>query len=696
VSTHDISVPDGHPWEDMPRSERTRRVVVVVALAATYLAAIAGCGLTIAVAAAVHRTLALSDFTLIGGWMAFPAIGSVILWHKPRNAMGRLLVAMGIAGAVTVLSNAWAVYSLRVHPGALPGGAAAAWVSSWTLIVTLGTGAFVPALFPDGRITRRWQRRAAYVTAAAVVVLAASQSIASGPIDGVDPRVRPIANPLGVKALDAAGSAATRVCVAILIAFVLTSIGALALRFRRLQGVERAQMRWPLAALAILPTGVVLALLLTAVQLGDVGYVVLIGSQVALLVGLAAAIGVSVLRYRLFDFDLVVRRTLILTGVGASVAVLYGLVLLASAALVSGGGRVASVAGVAAVAVAVQPLRQRVERAVDRLMRGRLAEPLAVLSALASRLEDAIVPDDVLDAIVAAIRTELNLPYVVIELAGDAGRASSGDLAPIGARFDIVWQGETIGELGVATRIAGEPLRDSESRLLDELCRRAATAVEAARLESELKRSRERLVLNREEERRRLRRDLHDGLGPALAGLSLRADVAADVVLADPASARDQLLEVQYRLKEAVAEVRRVVSDLRPPALDELGFVGALREQAIRIAGLDMRLRIDVDASGLHALPAAIEVAAYRIVGEALTNVVRHANATSCRVDVVMNGALIVTIHDDGDGFELEELPRDGVGLESMSERSAEVGGTLTLTSRPGAGTVVRVWLPIA
>jgi signal transduction histidine kinase len=629
--------------------------------------------------------------------MAFPAIGSLILWHKRANPMGRLLVGMGVVGALATLSNAWAVDALRIRPGALPLGAAAAWLASWALVPTIGLAAFIPALFPNGRIDRPALRWSVFVAAAALVLLCGAQAFAEGPIDGVDANLRPIPNPLGARGLTTMTDVVTSVTIAVMVGFVVVSLVDLGLRFRRAVGEERAQMRWPVAALALLPAGVVVALLLAAVRLGDVGYAVLIGSQVALLVGLAAAIGVSVLRYRLYDLDQVVRRSLIITGVGASVAVVYGVVLLVFAAMVSGQSRVAQVIAVAAVAVAVQPLRERVERAADRVMRGRLAEPLAVLSALASRLDDAIVPDDVLDAIVEAIRTELDLPYVAIELTDGAGSASSGVPAPIAARFEILWQGEVTGELVVATRVQGEPLRDVELRLLDELCRRAATAVEAARLAAELRRSRERLVLSREEERRRLRRDLHDGLGPALAGMSLRADVAAGAILDDPEVARVQLVELQQRLKEAIAEVRRVVSDLRPPALDELGFVGALQEQARRIVGSFGTPHVAVEAvAPVPELPAAVEVAAYRIVGEALTNVVRHANADTCRVDIVTNRNLEITIRDDGAGFDVAARSGAGVGLESMVERSAEVGGTVSLSSRAGTGTVVCVCLPVA
>ena len=205
--------------------------------------------------------------------------------------------------------------------------------------------------------------------------------------------------------------------------------------------------------------------------------------------------------------------------------------------------------------------------------------------------------------------------------------------------------------------------------------------------------ARERLVAAREEERRRLRRDLHDGLGPALAGAALKVEAAENLLQIDAEAASRLLGDARAEIQDAVADVRRLVYALRPPALDELGLVGALREQAERLE-VGERVRVEVDAPGrLDGLPAAVEVAAYRIALEAMTNVARHADAQACRVRISVNGVLELEITDDGHGLPSDY--RTGVGISSMRERAEELGGTCGIERLDGHGTRVRARLPL-
>jgi signal transduction histidine kinase len=223
--------------------------------------------------------------------------------------------------------------------------------------------------------------------------------------------------------------------------------------------------------------------------------------------------------------------------------------------------------------------------------------------------------------------------------------------------------------------------------------RQAATAARTSRLADELQSSRERLVVAREEERRRIRRDLHDGLGPALGGVVFQLESARLLVERDPSLAAEQIAAACGMLQEVVADVRRLVHDLRPPALDDRGLVGALTQQAeqVSLAGP----ATSVDAGELGTLPAAVEVAAYRIAGEALTNVVRHAGATTCAVHLaVEDRALVVTVRDDGRGIAAEA--EVGVGMVSLRERAAELGGRVDVSCPAGGGTLVRAVLPLS
>ncbi len=245
-----------------------------------------------------------------------------------------------------------------------------------------------------------------------------------------------------------------------------------------------------------------------------------------------------------------------------------------------------------------------------------------------------------------------------------------------------------------AGNVVGEAFSAADRRLLTGIAQRAGAAVQAVQLTADLRRSRERLVLAREEERRRLRRDLHDGLGPQLASLTLKIDAVSNVLADDPAAAERLLGEIKLQTQGAIGDIRRLVYELRPPALDQLGLVSALREQAALLSAAD-GLHVTVEAlDDLLALPAAVEVAAYRIAMEALTNAVRHSQARRATVWLCLDDALYLAVDDDGVG--LADDLRAGVGLASMRERAEELGGACRIERRPEGGTRVIARLPAA
>jgi signal transduction histidine kinase len=259
----------------------------------------------------------------------------------------------------------------------------------------------------------------------------------------------------------------------------------------------------------------------------------------------------------------------------------------------------------------------------------------------------------------------------------------------------LIYQGETVGYIVLAPRAPGESFSPADRRLLDDLAREAGVAVHAVRLTMDLQHSRERLVTAREEERRRLRRDLHDGLGPTLASLAQRLDTAGILVPRDPDAAVALLGDLKVQVKATITDIRRLVYALRPPALDELGLVSAIGEHAAYYNESNS-LRISLEApERLPPLPAAVEVAAYRIVLEALTNVARHAHAQTCRIrlDITEAPALCLEITDDGGG--LPTGYRAGVGLTAMRERAVELGGECRIEPGPTRGTRVWARLPL-
>ena len=465
-------------------------------------------------------------------------------------------------------------------------------------------------------------------------------------------------------------------------------LSLVAVRFRRSVGVERQQLKWFVFAVVVL----VLVAVNAFTPAPAPEWVLDVALQ-----GVAVAAGIAILRYRLYDIDLVINRSVVYVVLTALVVATYVAVVALLGRLFEPNGLPVALVATGVVAVVFQPLRERLQRAVNRLMYGQRDDPYTALSLLGRRLEAAIPAGQVLPQVTETVAQALRVPYAAIELRhGDTfeAAASHGRPGPIALQLPLVYQGDTIGRLVVAPRAPGEPFSAADIRLLEDLARGAGVAAFAVRLTSDLQRSRERLVVAREEERRRLRRDLHDGLGPTLAGIGLQIETVRGLVRDDPHAAEALLATLKTETQAAIASIRTIAYNLRPPALDELGLVGALREEGARFASNGRGLRISITAmEDLPALPAAVEVAAYRIALEAMTNAARHAGATSCVVRVAANDGLDVDVRDDGCG-----VPPDfrlGVGVSSIRERVSELGGTFTIEGRAAGGTRVLAHLPL-
>ena len=428
--------------------------------------------------------------------------------------------------------------------------------------------------------------------------------------------------------------------------------------------------------------------------------------RIVFFVSLAVGIFFSILRYRLWDIDIIINRALVYGGLTAIVIGMYVLIVGGLGTAIQGRNNLfVSILATGLVAVLVQPLRDRLQRGVNRMMYGERDDPVTVLSRLGQRLEGTLAPDAVLPSLVETVAQTLKLPYVAIETTTLDGPDSTpaisyGQPQPDIVRLPLVYQTEAIGQLIVSPRAHGEELNPMDRHLLENIAHQAGMAVHAVNLTADLQRSRQHLVTTREEERRRLRRDLHDGLGPNLASQGLKLAAVKQLLEHDPASAIPLLEQVMTQNQSTVEEVRHLVYGLRPPALDELGLVAAIRDY---VAGMDGKstLRIEVTAppDGLPVLSAAVEVAAYRIILEALTNVIRYAKAQHCTIRFLLdqtgsNNFLQIEIQDDGIG--LPDKRRAGVGIRSMRERAEELGGTFTIESVKGNGTLVCVKVPLA
>jgi two-component system NarL family sensor kinase len=327
-----------------------------------------------------------------------------------------------------------------------------------------------------------------------------------------------------------------------------------------------------------------------------------------------------------------------------------------------------------------------------------------LVSALAFRMEYTQAPDELLTAVVELIGTELRLPYVRIDIEhgvwGD-GTAAFGE--PIGEPLNLplTYQGYPAGQLVVTGSQPGRQLPRRKRRVLIEVARHAGASLHTARLLRDLRRSLDGVLYAREDERRRLRHELHDSLGPILAGISLGLHAAKRLMPRDPDQASQLVSHLEQELQSAIGEVRRLFETLRPPVLDQLGLVPAVREH---IDILATRMRSDEDpaeqvsfelnhSGDFAALPAIVEVAAYRIVCEALTNVARHSGAHTCAVNLSRDKGVRVEVVDDGVGFNGRS--GRGLGLGSMRERAAELGGTFVIETPPDGGTRIVATLPV-
>jgi signal transduction histidine kinase len=431
----------------------------------------------------------------------------------------------------------------------------------------------------------------------------------------------------------------------------------------------------------------------------------LAGSSLALLGTLIVplSLGASILRYQLFDIDIIINRTLVYGALTAIVVAIYVVIVgVVGTLLHTQGNLLITLLATGLIAVLFHPLRERLQRAVNRLLYGERDDPIEALSRLGKQMEVALPTDQVLPALVKTIAQTLKLPYVGITLKG--GRdITFGQETENPVAFPFTFQGETTGVLLASPRNPGDKFTAGEMRLLQNLARQAGAAVRNAQLTADLQRSRQTLVTAREEERHRLRRDLHDGIGPTMAGLTLKLDAAGDLVSSGLESGKKEeledavqlLTELKAQTQETVQNIRHIAHTLRPPSLDVLGLIPALQAHFGQVGTpRNMNIQMTATPRDFPRLSAAVEVAAYHIVLEAVTNVIQHAQAEICQVSLVLdNDNLKMEIKDDGIGLPKARV--HGIGLDSMRERAEELGGRFELSSSP-RGTHVCAEIPIA
>lgn len=630
--------------------------VSVVLVAAAWVSWLAG-GFTVGDAA--------ESYLLTNSAMAltFTAFGVLVLAYRPRHRIGLLFVAFGACYTASVACLG-VLSGFALSPG---------WERAVDLI---GITVWIPApavclplilqLFPDGTpLTRRW--RPLVAATFALLALTPTLTLAPGAING-----EPIADRSPVLP-DTAG----RVVEALVPVFggayalvLLASLVALGLRAYRSHGARRLQVMWLLWAVLLYVTLNVQRIVTTD---GPILFLLTLP-----LIPVAAT--VAILRHQLYDIRLIINRSVVygvltLGVIGAYLGIVAGLSALASDRLLA-----SPLVATAVIAVAFAPGRSVVQTLVDRLMYGQRRDPAAAAALVGVRLGAGL--ENVLRAVCEALR----LPYAAISSDGRLV-ATYGAAPPARHTLALQVADGPPADLLVGLRTGETRLSGGDRRALDLLAAPVGLALQAVRLSEELRQSRRRIVAAREEERRRLRRDLHDGLGSALTAVTLKADAAHNFQHTDPGRSGQLLLDLRADLTAAIAEIRRLVYDLRPPDLDELGLTAALRQRAQQSWQVDRAecvVTIDVPDE-LPPLTAAVEVAAYRIATEAVTNALRHSHAQACLVSLHADHALHLEVRDDG--TNLTAWPH-GVGLRSMHERAAELGGSLTAGPTDRGGRV--------
>lgn len=633
-------------------------------------------GLTVGVGLSFRE--ALDSFIVTNALMgaSFALCGTVIAWHRPRNVIGWLFIADGLGHATTALG---APLIVLLHEAQAPlavqrlTATAAAYAWPWSI------GLFLPLallLFPDGRaLSPRWRPVIiAVVLTAPVFVFSLGSSpdplIARAPVTGyLTGSGHPVVEPLSVMA-EMRNTAVLGLAITTLV-----------LRYRRDGEVQRRQLLWLLLA--------------TIAMFGfTLPWSYVAGTPVVVLFTIPlipVAVTIAIVRHQLLDIRVIVSRALAWLLLSVGVVLTYvGLVAVLDRFVSAQFGRSAVVTVI--VALLVAPVLPRLQRLVDRAMYGDRGDPARVVSRVSQQMTTHTGAG--LDGVTVAMRDALRVPMVRVST-GPNVLAEAGEPADEEGSVALEYGGEVVGELAVGLRPGERGLSPADRAVLNLVALPLAAAVHAMRLSEQLQASRERIVAAQHEERRRLRRDLHDGLGPALTGMALAADAAANLVESDSTRTRELLTTLRADTRGAIADVRRLIEDLRPPDLDAHGLVGALRQRAEdvrwRADGEALRVGLDVP-DDLPPVPAAVEVACYRIVMEALNNIVRHSRASTAMMRIDVGEALVVEILDDG---PMNGAWIPGVGLHGMRERATELGGRFEAGPTRSGGRVA-VTFPLA
>ena len=647
--------------------------------------------------------------------LVYAGTGRLIAGRLPGNAIGWLLCLIGLSLAGCMLTEQFAVYGLVTAPGSLLAARLAGWLSGVLASAAVVLLFFLILLFPDGRLpSRRWRPVLWAIFAVAAGWLAAQlqggTTIVGGLTNAVQAAGATYPNPLGIFPRHGWFSAFVG---AIFVLALITGVLAVASVFVRRRGAG-AELRQQLAWLgyvgvmtALWAAVLIAASLITGGGNSWLGTVIWSFLVLTPVVGIPLACAVAVLRYRLYDLDVVVKKTVVAGLVAAAFTAIYALVVVGVGAVTGHAGSSAlTFAAAALAAVVLQPVRARAGLLADRLLYGRRASPYEVLSEFAGRIAGTYSTEDVLPrmARMLAEATGAERAEVWLRRGGAERReaawppaAESTDTRARGAdpgepdgrchSFAVEHQGEQLGALRV-TCSPREPLTPAGDRLVRDVAAQAGLVLRNVGLIEDLRASRQRLVSAADQARRGLERDLHDGAQQQLVALRISLGLARQVLADSPGEAAELLAQTEHQAGEALAEMRDLAHGIYPPLLADLGLGAALQAQARRAA-----IPVAIETA-VGRYPQDTEAAVYFCVLEALQNVAKYARASQARVTLSQNGPyLAFTVADDGAGFDRTATPV-GTGLQGIADRLAALGGTVDIDSAPGHGTRVTGRVP--
>ena len=648
--------------------------------------------------------------------MTSSTVGALVASRQPRNPIGWLFLGLSLCVVLGVMGEDYPIYAIRTNPGSLPAPEWVLWVSGWTFGIGGAAVPLIILLFPSGTVpSRRWRPVPWLLVGGTLWALAwyAVEPRGLFPTPGL--RVR---NPVAIEAIRGIASPLITAGAIVAVVSAVACFIGLVLRFRRSRGEERQQLRW-LAYVGAFSLVMFLALFASEPLLGgnstfeDILWSLFVAS---LMVGIPAACGIAILKYRLYELDVVIKKTVVF-------AILAGFVTLVYVGLVIGIGNLVTDAGtgfdflvfgaIAIVALILQPLRHWARRLADRLVYGKRATPYEVLSQFTERIGETLSVEDVLarmtnliTAGTGAERAEVWLRVGrELRLEASSPPLEEGDdrpRLPLGAGGEppdipdtteviaVRHRGELLGAIAVSVP-ATDPLTPEQERVLSELAVQAGlvlrnvglTAELRARLE-DLKHSRVRLVAAQDEERRRIERNLHDGAQQQLIALAVKSRLAQQLAQRDPATSTGLLGDIQRDAEAALEDLRDLARGIYPPLLADQGLGAALAAQARKAP---IPVTIEVTTETRYDQP--IESAVYFCCLEALNNIAKYADANRAIVRVDQDdGHLRFEVTDDGSGFDVGSTTH-GTGLQGMADRLDALGGRFEVTSEPGAGTTI-------